>query len=541
MGRRFQSKEPEPGPVQSFGTDYDAELIAAMEANAPEPDFAPGETVMGQEEIDAAKAYQAGQETGDSPGFSFGGPVSDEDSLALQENLAPTFTGLGPDPGFTPDLDHEYPPEELTSDGIPTDPQAQSQILTTDLSQEQQAANAQKAAEAENLATGMIPYQEQLAALRGELEALDVPADPLLESSKEHLTEIAKRKSENVTRLETALSDYKKPFESYWQSASTGQKIMGAIALALGTIGGGLTGTGRNLAAEMIVKQVRDDARLKRTDRQGRYNASKENFEKMRRTIGDDEAAEQARIAAGLQKAQQQVGIYKLKVADIGTRAKLTDLEARLGLKAREYSQKALKEMNKNNPFRLFGVDAQGNRRKDARYLTKAQGGGQGGIPAAPFATDTQGVQLGGENLKRYVQSENGWKAVLDMQAALRRGESAFDPTSLAGELFPTAYTDAAKRAVEYYGRIVSGAAIGSQEQGQFAAQLPGYREQLYQDWMAENGDDIVAGLTKSGGDFGQRLHNFGNFFQGISENLTGARFAGGAEGLTTIRKRKQP
>jgi hypothetical protein len=77
----------------------------------------------------------------------------------------------------------------------------------------------------------------------------------------------------------------KQPFESYWSKKSTGEKILAAISMMLGGISGGMLGTGRNPASDIIMNAINTDVENQRLSRQDKFKAMDAKLEAVQQKI----------------------------------------------------------------------------------------------------------------------------------------------------------------------------------------------------------------------------------------------------------------
>lgn len=107
--------------------------------------------------------------------------------------------------------------------------------------------------------------------------------------------------------------------KGFWETRSTGQKVAAAIALAMGAIGGALTGRGGNAAMDVINHAVETDYRLqmaKIQQQEKRVSAAKEGVGMARQSAAD------AREQLELKQAARwnTLGAYaEQKAAEVGT------------------------------------------------------------------------------------------------------------------------------------------------------------------------------------------------------------------------------
>ncbi|MFN2616456.1 MAG: hypothetical protein ABR581_04940 [Thermoleophilaceae bacterium] len=109
--------------------------------------------------------------------------------------------------------------------------------------------------------------------------------------------------------------------KDFWSTRTTGQKVAGAIALAMGAVGGVLTGKGGNVAMDVIGKAIDDDYRVQRAHIEvqkdkvagARENLAMSNEERARRLSELD--VKQTAIWQAVGDAAQ------VKAAQVGTQA----------------------------------------------------------------------------------------------------------------------------------------------------------------------------------------------------------------------------
>ncbi len=492
-------------PVQSFGTDYDQELIAAMEANA-EPGFVPGETVMSPEEIDAAKASQAAKSAGDAWGVDLSGLYSPKEGESVKDFLlgpqTGTETGLG---GLN--LSQEFPADPE----IPIDENIPEGYLETDSGSAATPAipppPGMTSPYLEKLNEGISLLDSQLGKIAGAPDEIS----PLLTQQETKHEEIAKKQAENEGLLAAAAKKLEQPYKSYWARSSTGGKIANAIALALGTIGGGLTRTGKNQAAEIIINASREDARQQRSDRRQAYGAAKDRFQSVRRMLGDDRAAVDFRTGQNIKKARLKIEAMKTKALSTQQRVNLVKTQHDLYMKEKEYSLKVLTALNKkaDPAAHLYVVDPKTKlQTKKRSERTVAQGG------TKAYATKPNGKELSDAGSRVYTQLQRGVTDIVIMNNILATGVKPSWFKSM-----PDEYNDAVRRAVEVYGRLFSGAAIGQKEEANFRKLYPDATSEEFYAWFVDKTTEEI-----KNGDRG-RLKEMFSFFNEYAQNLTGAGF----------------
>ncbi len=164
--------------------------------------------------------------------------------------------------------------------------------------------------------------QERQKVLAEAAAAEKTIRDKGLEQINNTLAEIDQKTAE--------LSERK--YEGYWSNKSTGEKIAGALALALGAYGSALSG-GRNTALTIINKAMDDDFNQYKDATKNRIaaiNSSRLNIKTKRQLIDDQIAGLQAKKEADILQVQSKIDNLANKFADPRYQAKLEQLRATL-------------------------------------------------------------------------------------------------------------------------------------------------------------------------------------------------------------------
>ncbi len=513
MGKRFQSTEPEPAPVQSFGTDYDQELIAAMEANAPEPASRPEaeENLIAMEDAPEPPPTEYGLQWG-----PLGLTYEEQEAAPEDTDLGLEFGPLGV--GIEAGEDFKTA-ETLAADaGVPGPAGPYEGTLkqeNTNKDLEDEAAREERA-RLQREQFFATPYadkaKKQLELLDTTLTqiGIDDEIDPITDADKLNRIRIATHRRDNLRKLDAATLEYEAPYQSYWARASTGTKIASAIALALGTIGGGLTRTGRNVAAEMIIKFAGQDARQQRADRTQKHKASMDRFTRVRAILGDDEAAINFRTSENLKKANFRLQAAIGKARTQGQRASIMNTMATIELKQKQLRTAALKAMKKNKTTGDVTYNKVGGMyQKEPRYRSRSQGG------ESYHPTDPNGKPLSTESLKRFTQAEAGWRATRKINEMIKSGSWGIKKGI-------GAYKLQAAAAVEMFGRMQSGGAITSDEIDTFNSFTPGWASSMWSKAVGERWKNELLGGGKAADD---RIKFLLDYFQANGTGLTSAPF----------------
>jgi len=114
----------------------------------------------------------------------------------------------------------------------------------------------------------------------------------------------------------------------YWESRNTGQKISAIIGLVLGGLGGGMQGTGKNAALEVLNKAIDND-----------IDAQKSAFENAKGVVGEKKSAYASAMAelgnkelALLAAKSSALGITELKLKQVAAQAGSAEAEAKAKL-----------------------------------------------------------------------------------------------------------------------------------------------------------------------------------------------------------------
>lgn len=118
---------------------------------------------------------------------------------------------------------------------------------------------------------------------------------------------------------------------------SGGQKVMAAISIALGGLGGALTGTGRNAGLDAINQAV---------DRE--INIRKTNMEAMHEQFRDSSVAYNVMRAGYLQQVEQDIAARVSQTANPVVKAQAAQLAAQVGQEATKANNEATLKFNQN-------------------------------------------------------------------------------------------------------------------------------------------------------------------------------------------------
>jgi hypothetical protein len=128
-------------------------------------------------------------------------------------------------------------------------------------------------------------------------------------------------------QISDQLLNSKEDPDRWWNSRSTGQKVMAGIGMILGGIGGGMTGSNKNAAMDVINKAIDDDINAQKGERDklSKVAGIHQNLmDVMRSKFSDERQAEAAARATALERVQMQVQqlAAKYKAPEIQAQAK---------------------------------------------------------------------------------------------------------------------------------------------------------------------------------------------------------------------------
>ena len=236
--------------------------------------------------------------------------------------------------------------------------------------------------------------QEQLAAVEEEkaAEAFRLNQEAQAVEAENAQRELTLR-NEGLAQIQDRLADLdakteelaNQKYEGYWAKKSTGDKIVGAISMALGAFAQA-KGAGPNVALSIINKAADDEFRNYQDTTANKIkaiNQSRLNEDAKRRLIGDQVLALQAKKISDIKVIQNKIDNLSNKFASPTAKAKLAALSAQLDEKAaaaRQQFELALSETVNTSVQRKLatvqldpatGKPVQQGDRKDALALAK--------------------------------------------------------------------------------------------------------------------------------------------------------------------------
>lgn len=229
----------------------------------------------------------------------------------------------------------------------------------------------------------------------------------------------------------------KEKYEGYWASKSTGSKILASLALAFGALGSAY-GNGTNTALQIMNRAADDD-----------FKVHQANSAKQLRLIG------QARLSASdkIRLAKDEIlGLQARQMANIKVmQFKIDGMAARTGSQvAKERANQMIAQLDQVAAEKRLQYDAAAEAMRAKRSAAQAKAG-----------------KLSNEERKSYdslVLAQDGLRIAT---SAYNEGDWTFSPKG------DNNFTRGRNMFVEGFGRLVSGAAIGKEEQEMFANMLP--------------------------------------------------------------------
>ena len=240
---------------------------------------------------------------------------------------------------------------------------------------ESQIANEQKAA-------GIATKQAEIEQLKAQ--ELDTRAaakeQAVLKLLQDGDTEVEKRTAE----LNLQSENFKKmEFKDYWADKGTGNKILAAISIGLGSLGAGMAGRQGNTALDIINKAVDDDfarqkAAMQKAETQ--VNIAKENVKdaqnSRKQSFLDLEMKSAVATEAVASKYASMLAAQGVPAAQIQSNTTVLALQQR-ALEKKAQVQEALRkdvQTQVQKKVETLQVDGQGRPIKEEKPLTETQG-----------------------------------------------------------------------------------------------------------------------------------------------------------------------
>jgi hypothetical protein len=192
----------------------------------------------------------------------------------------------------------------------------------------------------------------------------------------------------------------------FWESRSTPQKIMAAIGIALGGIGGGLSGHGGNAAMDVINKAIDRDIDAQKFNANQKQNAFQNQmgvYNVMRSKFGDERTAEAATRLAYMQNVEMQLKETAAKYQSPEMQAKFNMMMGKV-----QQQQGALMQQIHASAYQMAAM----------RQLTGGGAGSAAALAALPKDVQERVVPLNGGTSHGIAYSAEGAKSVREVSSA---------------------------------------------------------------------------------------------------------------------------
>lgn len=171
------------------------------------------------------------------------------------------------------------------------------------------ALEAQKAVIAQTVKE-QAAIEQKRGALLNDLVQKEADRAKAFQASEDSQAQYLQRKQDDV---DTALNDVRSTKidpNKYWNDKSTGEKIMTAIALVLGGIGGGMTGRGGNAALDVMNNAISRDVEAQKATIESKKELAgmaQGSYSRALQYTNDKRSAAQLAQTMGLQAARMQM------------------------------------------------------------------------------------------------------------------------------------------------------------------------------------------------------------------------------------------
>lgn len=192
----------------------------------------------------------------------------------------------------------------------------------------------------------------------------------------------------------------------FWESRSTPQKIMAAIGIALGGIGGGLSGHGGNAAMDVINKAIDRDIdaqKFNANQKQAAFQNQMGVYNVMRSKFGDERTAEAATRLAYMQNVEMQLKETAAKYQSPEMQAKFNMMMGKV-----QQQQGALMQQIHASAYQMAAM----------RQLTGGGSGSAAALAALPKDVQERVVPMNGGTSHGIAYSAEGAKSVREVSSA---------------------------------------------------------------------------------------------------------------------------
>jgi hypothetical protein len=257
------------------------------------------------------------------------------------------FPGTLPDPlGTANKSDVFEAPVMISPPVIPTADIQTGQVQTI-RSQEKEATEKAKEAqleieagiEKEKEAQGLqlqVDQQKAQEAFNIQKEQQRIQSEFSIKE-QEIRSEGTRQVEERLKKLDADVAELSQSkYEGYWENKSTGSKILGAISLALGTLGSSLSG-GPNTALSIIDKAMDEDFNIYQSKVNNRIKA----IEKSRLNVQSKRQLIETEILGLQRKKESDIKVLQSKINNLSNKFAQPEVQAKLELLNSQLDQKA--------------------------------------------------------------------------------------------------------------------------------------------------------------------------------------------------------
>jgi hypothetical protein len=362
-------------------------------------------------QVDLARMHEL--EATANPGAAQG-PVVASNDPALDRQLAASLPGqpgaqVSSSPaGASPEAGHVNPSALATTPSQPQAPQGPDYLkqMQGDMKDQESAIKAAGAAGAQKAAA----EAGYLHTMQQEMQRQQVQEAQREQERQNEVNGQMAKLNQMSDELKTAKIDP----HHFWADKGTGSKIMAAVAIGLGAIGGAMTGKGDNPALEIINKAIDRDIDAQRANlsqKNANYQTQAGLYSMMRQKFSDDRAASLAARTLYLQQAELNVKEiatrYQGQETAANSQAVLAGLKAAhdqslMQLQHQLYQQAALRQIAGGGQSSVGGLLALPKEMQEK--VVPIAGGARHGIAFSPEAAkEVREVSSAADNVRSIV------------------------------------------------------------------------------------------------------------------------------------------
>lgn len=361
---------------------------------------------------------QAGYNKAKANGFM---PPSSDAAAAPDDSRVPTSA-----PAPMAKID----PSQLAT--IQPQPQSSLPPMPTGLIDEMNKGYGMESSGIQGMANAQSDAAKGMADAYGSAEKNSAVFDKQIADNHAQRMEYAKQQMDGINNTQKQLEQAATLNPNhYWQSMSTGGKVLSLVGIALGGFGGGLTGKMDNPVMDQINKYIDRD-----------IDAQKQNYERLRGKLGTQSSVYGLGMqqfgdsnAALLAAKASALGIAELKIKETAARAQSPEVQARAQMMLGDITQKkAQMGLQLNQMMYQMGA---------LRQATN--GGGVENPIYLPEDIQKKAVKMP-NGMYRLANSEDGAKEISKTQvAAAEMKNTLLKMRQLQGASIP--YSDASRQA----------------------------------------------------------------------------------------------